>query len=100
MAISLTEDIRPMSEFKRNTRRVLNHMHKTGRPVILTVNGKADAVLIDAKTYEKHLKASNLAKLLAPAEEDIAAGRVYPIDSFLREFERAQKISGKANSNG
>jgi prevent-host-death family protein len=95
MAISLTEDIRPMSEFKRNTRRVLNHLHKTGRPVILTVNGKADAVLIDAKTYEKHLKASNLARLLAPAEEDIAAGRESEMGQFLQEFKHAHKIPGR-----
>lgn len=94
MAISLTEDIRPMSEFKRNTRRVLNHMHKTGRPVILTVNGKADAVLIDAKTYEKHLKASNLARLLAEGEADIAAGRTREMGEVLREFKHGHKIPG------
>ena len=50
MAISLTEDIRSVAELERNTQQILDDMHKTGRPVILTVNGKADAVLIDAKT--------------------------------------------------
>jgi len=72
MGISLTEDIRSVTELKRNTRQILDHMHKTGRPVILTVNGKADAVLIDAKKFEKHLKASNLARLLGQGEEDIS----------------------------
>ena len=94
MAISLTEDIRSVTELKRNTRQILDHMHKTGRPVILTVNGKADAVLIDAKTFEKHLKASNLARLLAPGEapgeEDIAAGRTREMGQVLREFKRIQ----------
>jgi len=69
-------------------------MHKTGRPVILTVNGKADAVLIDAKTYEKHLKASNLGKLLAEGEADIAAGRTREMGQALREFKHAHKIPG------
>ncbi len=72
MGISLTEDIRSVTELKRNTRQILDRMHKTGRPVILTVNGKADAVLIDAKKFEKHLKASNLARLLGQGEEDIS----------------------------
>ena len=94
MAKSLTEDIRSVTELKRNTRQILDHMHKTGRPVILTVNGKADAVLIDAKTFEKHLKASNLAKLLALGEEDIAAGRTREMGQVLREFKHAHKIPG------
>jgi prevent-host-death family protein len=64
MGISLTEDIRSVTDLEQNTRQILDHMHKTGRTVILTVNGKADAVLIDAKKFEKHLKASNLARLL------------------------------------
>lgn len=50
------------------------------------MNGKADAVLLDAKTFEKHLKASNMARLLVPAEEDITSKRTRPIRSFLREL--------------
>jgi prevent-host-death family protein len=94
MAISLTEDIRPVTDLEQNTQQLLKHMHKTGRPVILTVNGKADAVLIDAKIFEKHLKASNLARLLAPGEEDIAAGRTREMGEVLREFKHAHKIPG------
>jgi prevent-host-death family protein len=94
MGISLTEDIRSVTDLERNTRQILDHMHKTGRPVILTVNGKADAVLIDAKTFEKHLKASNLARLLAQGEEDITAGRTREMGQVLREFKHAHKIPG------
>jgi hypothetical protein len=32
---------------------------------VLTLNGKADAVLMDKTTYEKYLKAENMARLLA-----------------------------------
>ena len=94
MAISLTEDIRSITDLKRNAQKILDHIHKTGRPVILTKNGKADVVLLDAKTYEKHLKASNLARLLAPAEEDVAAGRTREMGEALREFKHAHKIPG------
>lgn len=95
MSFSLTEDIHSASELKQNAQQILDHMHKTGRPVILTVNGKADAVLLDAKTFEKHLKASNLARLLAPAEEDITAGRESEMGQFLEEFKHAHQIPGK-----
>ena len=90
--ISLSEDIRSVTDLKRNTRDILDHLHATGRPVILTVNGKADSVLLDVHVYEKHLNAGNLARLLAPAEQDAASGRTRPARDFLKEFKHAKKI--------
>ena len=92
--ISPSEDIRSVTDLKRNTRDILDHLHATGRPVILTVNGKADSVLLDVRVYEKHLQAGNLAKLLALAERDVESGRTRPARNFLKEFKRAKKIQG------
>jgi prevent-host-death family protein len=92
--MNLVDDIRSVTDLKRNTREILDHLHKTGRPVVLTVNGRADAVLIGARSYEKHLKAMNLARLLSEAEADVAAGRVSPARAFLKEFKNAHKIRG------
>ena len=94
MSINITEDIRSVTDLKRKTREILDWIHQTRRPVILTVNGKADAVILDAKTFEKHLKASNMSRLLTPAEEDITSKRTRPMRSFLREFKNARKIPG------
>jgi prevent-host-death family protein len=93
MPLNPSEDIRSVTELKRKTKEILNQVHRTGRPVVLTVNGKADAVLMDTSTYEKHLKAGNMARLLARGEEDIAAGRTRPIRSFLKKFKHARKVS-------
>jgi prevent-host-death family protein len=93
VAMKLIDDIRSVTELKRKTREILNQVRQTGRPVVLTVNGKADAVLVDVRTFEKHLSAGNMAKLLAPAEDDVRAGRTRSMRSFLREFKRARKIS-------
>jgi prevent-host-death family protein len=92
MSLSPSEDIRSVTDLKRNTKEILSQVHRTKRPVVLTVNGKADAVLMDTKTYEKHLKASNMARLLVRAEEDVAAGRTRPIRTFLKEFKHARKV--------
>jgi prevent-host-death family protein len=92
MSLSSTQATRTITDLKRKTKEVLSQVRRTKRPVVLTVNGKADAVLMDARTYEKYLKASHLARLLARAENDIAAGRTRPIRSFLREFKRARKV--------
>ena len=92
MSLSPTEVTRSVTDLKRKTQEILTLVRRTKRPVVLTVNGKADAVLMDSKTYEKHLKASNLARLLARAEEDVAAGRTRPFRSSLKEFKRAHKV--------
>ncbi len=92
MSFSPSEDIRSVTDLKRNTREILQQVHKTGRPVVLTVNGRADAVLLDARTYEKYLSAFNLAGLLAEGEADVSAGRVRSARSVLREFKNAHKI--------
>ncbi len=87
MPLSLTEDV-----LKKSLRAVLEQIRKTGRPVVVTVNGKPDAVLIDVETYERKLKALNLVGLLAEAEEDIRRGRTRSASAFLREFKRAKKV--------
>jgi prevent-host-death family protein len=92
MSISITEDIRSITDLKRNTNSVLDQIHKTKRPVILTVNGKAEAVIVDAKEYEKITNAFNLLKFLVPAEEDIKGGRYSEAKDFFQEFKRDKEI--------
>lgn len=90
--MSPSEDIRSVTDLKRHTREILDHLHATGRPVILTVNGRADSVLLDVRVYEKYLQAANLAKLTAPAEQDMEDGRTRPARDFVKEFKGAKKI--------
>jgi len=92
MALKITEDIRSITELKRDTTNVLAQIRKTNRPVILTINGKAEAVLIGAKEYEKMSNAFNLLKLLISAEEDIRKDRYKEARSFFRDFKRDKKI--------
>lgn len=92
MVFSITEDIRSITELKRDTNAILRHIHTSGRPVVLTVNGKAEAVLIGAVEYEKTTQALNLLKLLIPAEEDVKEGRMDEAVSFFEEFKRAKDI--------
>ncbi len=94
MTLSITEDIRSITDLKRNTNSVLEQIRKTKRPVVLTVNGKAEAVLLDAEEYEKIASAFNLLKLLIPAEEDISNNRHKEANAFFKDFKREKKISG------
>lgn len=49
------EDIRSLTDFQRNTRTHLKHLKSTGRPVVLTVNGRAEVIVQDAQAYQEML---------------------------------------------
>lgn len=50
--MDITTDIRPLTEFKRDTSRFVSRLKKTGRPSVLTVNGKPSLVVMDAQTWQ------------------------------------------------
>ena len=92
MAINIKEDILSITELKKNTHKILKQIHSTHRPVVLTVNGKAEAVLVDAMQYEKMVQAFNMVKMLKPAEEDVKEGRTRNVRKFFGEFKSAKGI--------
>ena len=94
MSLSILEDIKTVSDLKKKTNEIFQQMHRTGRPIIVTVNGKPDAVLMDVAVFEKRLKALNLGLLLAQGESEVKQGRVRPVREFLRELKQDAKISG------
>ncbi len=46
------EDIHSLTDFARNTKAYGKKLKKTGRPAILTVNGRAEFILQDATSYQ------------------------------------------------
>jgi prevent-host-death family protein len=91
VTISLTEDIWPITELKRQMPKALAQIHRTGRPLILTVNGKPDAVLLDVKLYEENLELNNLVKLINEVEKN-STGKTRPFREFMKEFKHVRKI--------
>jgi len=53
MPLSISEDIKTVSELKKNTNEIFKHLHDSGRPVVVTVNGKPDAILMGVDIFEK-----------------------------------------------
>ena len=93
MSLSISEDIKTVSDLKKKTNEIFKQMHSTGRPIVVTVNGKPDAILMDVDVFEKKLKALNLGLLLAPAEKDVKEGRTNDARTFLKGFKKSAKIS-------
>ena len=49
--MDITKDIQPMTTFRNHSAAFLAHLRETKRPMVLTVNGKAAAVVQDAEAY-------------------------------------------------
>ena len=94
MPLSISEDIKTVSDLKKKTNEIFKQMHHTGRPIIVTVNGKPDAVLLDVEVFEKKLKSLNLGMLLAEAEADVREGRTRKARDFMKELKESAKVSG------
>jgi prevent-host-death family protein len=74
--MNLTEDIQPVTYLKGNAAHLLHQVNETRRPVIITQNGLARAVLQDTASYESMRNAIAMLKLMVQGENDIRAGRV------------------------
>lgn len=71
------EDIGPLTGFLRNHKAYLETLAKTGRPKVLTVNGKAEVVIQSAAAYQKlldMLDAAETVKLLRDRLESLDDG--------------------------
>ena len=53
--LDLANDIRSLSDFKRNTTDLLDRLRKTGHPLVLTINGKAKLV-VQTRRRTKHCR--------------------------------------------
>jgi len=60
-------DIYSLSEFQRRTKEHVRRLRETGRPTVLTVNGRAELVMHDAASYQELLDSLERARdVLAP----------------------------------
>ena len=85
----IAEDIQAMTTFRRNPRRFMKHLKKTRRPIILTVNGKAEAVVQDATAYQHLLDLAAEASAtegIRQGLEDVKKGRTRPAREVFDEI--------------
>lgn len=83
-----SSDVRPVTEFRAHTSAVLDQVHATKRPVILTQHGRSAAVLLDVEVYEDLLDEVALLRDVRVAEAQLDAGEGIPheaVEKRLRE---------------
>jgi PHD/YefM family antitoxin component YafN of YafNO toxin-antitoxin module len=73
----------------------MKRLKKTKRPVVLTVNGKAEAVVQDAEAYQRLLDLaakSDVVEAIRQGLDDAARGRVRPARQVFEEMRRRYGI--------
>ena len=93
--LDITNDIQSLTTFRRWSGDFMKQLKKTKRPVVLTVKGKAAAVVQDAEAYQRLL---DIAARADPEEgirqglEDAKQGKVRPARKFFADFEATRGI--------
>ena len=64
-------DIHPLSEFQRGAKAFLARLKETKAPIVLTVNGKAAAVVQDAESYQQLLERMELLESIVGIRKSI-----------------------------
>lgn len=62
------------------------------KPLIITQNGEAKAVLQDVTTYEESQGAMEFLKILALGNKQIAEGKVKPVAKVVKRL-RSQRVN-------
>lgn len=90
------DDIQSLTDFKRNTAKYMKKMKKSRNPVVLTVNGKAELVVQDAKAYQQMLERIEQAETVAALRQGVAEferGEGRPAREALEELRQKHGIS-------
>ncbi len=86
-------EIHSLSDFQRHAKEHLKEMKRSGKPRVLTVNGKAELVVQDARSYQKILDVLEEANVV-----DILRRRLASLDdgtAKTRSFEDAIEDLGR-----
>lgn len=78
-----------MTTFRNHSAEIMQHLKDTKRPVILTVNGKAAAVVQDAEAYQRLLDLAAEASAgegIRQGLEDLRSGRTRPARTVFDEI--------------
>jgi prevent-host-death family protein len=89
--MSNPSDIKSITYLKARAADLLTHINETHRPVIITQNGEARAVLQDPETYESMVKAIAMLKLLSIGEEEVRNGKMVDQEKVFEKIEKRLK---------
>ena len=93
--LDISSDIQPLSSFKRDSVTLIGQLKRTGRPVVLTINGKAEVVVQDAKSYQQMLELVDQAEAVIGIRKGLASmdrGEGIPAEKAFEKLRKKYNI--------
>ena len=75
----------PVSDLRQDVADVLKRVRESREPVVITQRGRAAAVMLSVREYERAEYERDLLRALARGDKEIAAGKGHDLDSVLAE---------------
>ena len=94
--LGITKDIQSLTTFRRRSGDFMKKLKKTKRPVVLTVKGKAAAIVQDADAYQRLLDIAARADSeegIRQGLDDVVHGRTPPAKEVFDDIRRKHGIS-------
>ena len=95
--LDISSDIQPLSSFKRDSVSLIGQLKRTGRPVVLTINGKSEVVVQDAKSYQHMLDLVDRAEAVVGIRKGLASmarGEGIPAEKAFEKLRKKYNIPG------
>ena len=93
--LDITKDIQSLTTFRRRSGDFIKQLKKSKRPVVLTVKGKAAAIVQDAAAYQRLLDiaaSADAGEGIRQGLDDVAHGRTRPARDVFDEVRRKHDI--------
>lgn len=94
--LDITKDIQSLTTFRRRSGEFMKQLKKSKRPVVLTVKGKAEAIVQDAGAYQRLLDIAACADVREGIRQGLEQARQAKgrsAEEFFSEFEATHGIS-------
>ena len=92
--MDIVRDIQPLTYFRRKSAEAVKHLKATRRPMLLTINGKAEVIVQDVRSYQRLLDIAaqaDAAEGVRQGWDDLKRGRTKParhvFDEIRREYD-------------
>jgi prevent-host-death family protein len=86
--MKLSEAVKPISHFRSHASEVIREIVASHKPVVITLNGEAKAIIQDIREYEKDRDSVALLKILALSRKSVNEGNIRPANEAFAAVRR------------
>lgn len=90
--MNIIQGIQPVSQLKKNTAQLLKYVNQSKNNLIITQNGKAKVVIMDAEKFQQIEDQIALTQLIALGVKDLKKGKTYTHEEVLNDLKKHIKI--------